>query len=286
MQARLLSRRPPIDVASAALLVLMHLAVLLVLVVPFHWSLVALALGGYALRMLAITVGFHRYFSHRAFKTSRGFQLVLALLGTCAMQNGPLWWASWHRRHHKHADGPLDPHSPAQRGFWQSHLGWVLAAEEREQRDLSNVSDLSRFPELRFLDAHKWLPLVGWGVACFAIAGWSGVVWGFVVSTVAVDHATFLINSVSHLWGTRRYDTPDDSRNNALLAALTFGEGWHNNHHSYMSCARQGFARWEIDPSYWAIRLLALLGIVWDVREPPASVMAVARSPVDELPTR
>ena len=226
----------------------MHLAVLLVLVVPFHWLLVALALGGYALRILHITVGFHRDFfivrSRRredSSSRSRCSERARCRTGLSGGRAGIAVITST-------PTASFDPHSPAQRGFWQSHLGWVLAAEEREQRDLADVSDSSRFPELRFLDAHKWLPLVGWGVACFAIAGWSGVVWGFVVSTVAVDHATFLINSVSHLWGTRRYDTPDDSRSNALLAALTFGEGWHNNHHSYMSCARQGFARWEIDP--------------------------------------
>jgi len=246
----------------------MHVSVLLVLVVPFSWKLAALATGGYAVRMWAITAGYHRYFAHRTYRTSRPAQLVLALLGATAMQNGPIWWASVHRRHHKYSDGPLDPHSPAERGFWYSHLGWIFD-RTRQHADYSNVKDLTRFPELRFLDRHTWMPLVAWASACFAIAGLPGVVWGFVVSTVAVFQATLLINSLAHLWGTRRYATGDTSRNNPLLAIITFGEGWHNNHHHYMSSARQGFFWWEVDVSYYVLRALAWLGVVWGVREPP-----------------
>jgi stearoyl-CoA desaturase (Delta-9 desaturase) len=266
--------RGAVDTLSIVLLVAMHLSVLFVFVVPFSASVVLLAVGGYLLRMFAITGGYHRYFSHRTFKTSRAFQLVLAVLGTMSMQNGPLWWASWHRRHHKHSDTPLDPHSPALRGFWNAHLGWVLDPVELQRRDLSNVKDLSRFPEIRFLDRHKWFPLVLYAAGCFAIAGWSGLVWGFVVSTIALFHATMLINSLAHVWGTRRYATADTSRNNALLALITLGEGWHNNHHHHMSSARQGFFFWEIDVTYCVLKVLERLGIVWDVREPSAAAVA------------
>jgi stearoyl-CoA desaturase (Delta-9 desaturase) len=246
----------------------MHLACLLVFFVPFSYGVLALAVGGYLLRMWAITAGYHRYFAHRSFKTSRAFQLVLAVLGTSAMQNGPLWWSSWHRRHHKYSDTPEDTHSPVDRGFWHAHIGWFLDGSH-DAPDLSNVKDLSRYPELRFLDRHKWLPIVGYALVCFAIGGLSGVVWGFVLSTIAVLHATMLINSLAHVWGSRRFETGDQSRNNGLLAVLTLGEGWHNNHHHAMTAARQGVAWWEIDATFYVLKVLSWLGIVWELRVRP-----------------
>ena len=252
---------------SVVLLVALHLACGLVVFYPPTWGLLGLAFGSYLLRMWAITAGYHRYFSHRSYKTSRAFQLVLAVLGASAMQNGPLWWASWHRRHHKYADGPADPHSPEREGFFRAHLGWYLDGSHDEP-DLDNVRDLSRYPELRFLDRHKWLPIVGYALITYAIAGFAGVVWGFLLPTIAALHATALINSLAHVWGTRRFETRDGSRNNALLAVITLGEGWHNNHHHYMSSARQGFRWYEIDVTYYSLKVLSWLGIVWDVREP------------------
>jgi stearoyl-CoA desaturase (delta-9 desaturase) len=252
----------------------MHLAVLLVFVVPFSWKLLALCAAGYALRMWAVTAGYHRYFAHRSYKTSRAFQLLLAALGATTMQNGPIWWASVHRRHHKHADTPKDPHSALFRGFWYAHLGWNFDLARAPQDERSNVSDLTRYPELRFVDRHVWLFVLLYALGCLAIGGLPGVVWGFVVSTVAAFHATLLINSLGHMWGRRRYATPDLSRNNALLAVITFGEGWHNNHHHFMSSARQGFFWWEVDFTYYVLRALAWLGVVFDVREPPAAALA------------
>ena len=265
-----------LDWISTALFVAMHLALLFVFVVPFSWKLVLLAIGGYTLRMWAITAGYHRLFSHKSYKTSRAFQLLLAVLGTASMQNGPIWWASVHRRHHKHSDTPEDPHSPRQRGFWYSHVGWIFD-RSRPDVDDSNVADLKRYPELRFLNRHEWIPIVGFAFACLAIAGLPGVVWGFVVSTLALIHGTALINSLAHVWGTPRYRTNDDSRNNGWLALITLGEGWHNNHHHYMSSARQGFFWWEIDLTYYSLRALACLGIVWDLREPTAVALAGPR---------
>jgi len=264
---------------SNVLFVLMHLALVLVFVVPFSWKVGALALGGYGLRMWAVTAGYHRYFAHRAYRTSRAFQLMLAVLGATSMQNGPIWWASVHRRHHKHSDEPGDPHSPVVRGFWYAHVGWVFDRSVPRPRSGENVRDLLRYPELRWIDRHDWVPLAAYGVACFLVGGAPGLVWGFVVSTLAVFHATLLINSLAHVWGTRRFETADRSRNNPLLAVLTLGEGWHNNHHHYMSSARQGFRWWEVDVTYYVLRALAWMRLVWDVREPPDAVR-LAPSPV------
>jgi stearoyl-CoA desaturase (delta-9 desaturase) len=252
---------------STVLTLAMHLAVLLVLFVPWTWPLIVLAVASYTLRMWAITAGYHRYFSHRAFKTSRAFQFLLGLLGTMAMQNGPLWWSSWHRRHHRYSDTPKDAHSPVQRGFWHSHIGWFLDGSH-DRPNLANVRDLARYPELRFLDRHKWLPLVVYAGAMFALAGFPGLVWGFFVSTVACLQATMCINSLAHVWGSQRFETGDGSRNNAVLALFTLGEGWHNNHHHDMGCARQGLRWWELDVTYGTLLVLERLGLIWDVRRP------------------
>jgi len=268
-----LRRFSAIEHVSNALFVAMHLSLLFVFLVPVSWKVVALALGGYGVRMWAVTAGYHRYFAHRSYKTSRAFQLFLAVLGATTMQNGPIWWASVHRRHHKDSDGPGDLHSPVTHGFWYAHVGWVFDRTVPRPRDERNVTDLTAYPELRWVDSHDWIPLTAYAVACFAIGGGPGLVWGFVVSTLAVFHATMLINSLAHVWGSRRYETGDQSRNNALLALVTFGEGWHNNHHHYMSCARQGFRWWEVDVTYYVLRVLAFLRLVWAVREPPAAAV-------------
>jgi stearoyl-CoA desaturase (delta-9 desaturase) len=258
---------------SLLLLILVHSSCLLVFAVGFRWSLVALALTGYVIRMWAITAGYHRYFSHRAFKTTRAFQFLLGCVGATSMQNGPLWWASWHRRHHKDSDGPRDPHSPVQRGFWYAHMGWALDCKVSDKLDLSNVRDLTGYRELVLLDDHKWLPIVVYIAACYGLAGWAGVVWGFSVSTVLLYHCTLFINSLGHVWGSQRYATGDQSRNNPFLAVITLGEGWHNNHHHCMSSARQGFFWWEVDASYYTLKALSMARVVWDVREPSAAAV-------------
>ncbi len=263
---------------SNGLLVGIHSGALLVFVVPLTWKIACLAIGSYLLRMGAITGGYHRYFAHRSYKTSRAFQLVLAVFGATAMQNGPLWWASAHRRHHKHADTTEDPHSPGLRGFSYAHIGWLFDRSKPPDCDYSNVRDLTRYAELRFVDRHNWLFLAAYGFACFAVGGRAGFVWGFIVSTLGVFHATLLINSLAHVWGSRRYATADQSRNNALLALLTLGEGWHNNHHHAMTSARQGFLWWEVDATYYVIRGLSRLGVIWDVRKPNAAALRPIRS--------
>jgi stearoyl-CoA desaturase (delta-9 desaturase) len=226
----------------------------------------------YFIRMFGITAGYHRYFAHRAYKTSRLGQFVLACLGCSAMQRGPLWWASNHREHHHYSDTPADPHSPHETTFWWSHVGWILS-EEHVPTPWEQIRDWSAYPELRWLDRNHWLPGILLAAVCWLIGGWTGLVWGFFVSSVLVYHAVFAINSLSHLIGKRRYETNDDSRNNWFLALVTLGEGWHNNHHHYQSSANQGFFWWEIDISYYLIRTLSLFGLVWDVRKPGAKAL-------------
>lgn len=233
----------------------------------------------YAMRVFAVTAGYHRYFSHRAFKTSRTFQFVLACLGASACQKGPLWWVGHHRYHHLHSDTPADLHSPHTSSFWRSHVGWIIS-RDHDETNWEAVRDLSRYPELVWLNRYHWVPGLVLALVCVLIGGWMGLVWGFFVSTVLVYHATFTINSLSHLFGRRRYATNDDSRNNLALAFITFGEGWHNNHHRYQSSANQGFFWWEIDVSYYLIALLGWVGLVWDIRKPPQAVLEEASRPL------
>jgi stearoyl-CoA desaturase (delta-9 desaturase) len=257
--------------------ILIHLAALLtVLFVPLTWTSAGLMLGFYFLRMFGITGVYHRYFAHRAYRTSRWFQFVLAWIGCMSLQKGPLWWASHHRDHHRYSDEEDDPHSPVIRTFWWSHVGWVLSGRYRGT-DMDSIKDYSVFPELRLMDHMAVVPGLLLAGLCFAIDGMSGLCWGFIVGTVVLYHATFLVNSVCHIWGRRRFETTDQSRNNWWAALATMGEGWHNNHHHYQSCARQGFMWWEIDVSYYVIRTLALVGLVWDVREPTEKALNTNR---------
>ncbi len=242
------------------------------LVAPFAWRWIALAAALYAVRMFAITAGYHRYFSHRTYRTSRAFQLLLAVLGTTAVQKGPLWWAAHHRDHHRFSDGPDDVHSPVQRGFWWSHVGWILS-ERHDRTRLDRVKDLAGFPELVWLDRWHVVPPVALAAGLFLAGGLPALLWGFFVSTVALWHGTFAINSLAHLFGRRRYATSDDSRNSLVLALLTFGEGWHNNHHFYPGSASQGFRWWQVDVSFQALRALAAIGVVRDLRTPPRRVV-------------
>lgn len=267
----------PLTVASVSFL-LLHAGALGVLLVPFRWELALFAVGSYLLRMFAITAGYHRYFSHRTFKTTRLFQFLLAFLAQTTGQKGVLWWAAHHRHHHGHADLPSDVHSPLRHGFFWSHVGWVLA-DTYDHFDPKLVPDLYKFPELRFLDRYHWISPWALGALCFQVGrwtgwgGWTSLLWGFVLPTVALFHATFLINSMAHLWGTRRFPTKDGSRNNALLAVLTLGEGWHNNHHAFPGSVRQGFLWWEVDVTFYVLKLLSWVGLVRDLRGFPAAAL-------------
>ena len=256
--------------------ILVHLAcfaVFFVDVQPTDWIICGVL---YVIRMFGITGGFHRYFSHRAFKTSRGFQFFLAFLGQSSAQRATLWWAAKHREHHKYSDTEHDVHSPVKHGFWYSHVGWILCTRGLSA-DYSLIKDFQKYPELVWLGKYHTLPAVLLAVFVWAIAGWSGLVVGFVISTVLLYHGTFTINSLSHIYGKQRYDTGDNSRNNLLLAIITLGEGWHNNHHHFPSAAPQGFRWWQIDITYYILRLLSVFRIVWDLRLPPAHVVAGKR---------
>jgi stearoyl-CoA desaturase (delta-9 desaturase) len=266
---------------------LMHAGCLGVLWVGGGPVAVGVAVMLFAVRMFAITAFYHRYFSHRAFRASRAAQFVFAMLGAAAVQRGPLWWASHHRHHHVHSDRPADKHSAREHGFLWSHLGWFLASENFATR-LELVPDFARYPELRWLDRFDvavpallavTLYALGEGLASAgaATSGAQLLVWGFCISTVALYHATFTINSLAHRFGSRRYATRDDSRNNGWLALLTFGEGWHNNHHHFPGAARQGFYWWEVDLTYYGLRLLAWLGVVRDLRPVPFAAREARR---------
>jgi len=251
---------------------LMHLACFLVFLPDVHATPVAIGLciGLYVLRMFGITAGYHRYFSHRAYKTSRFFQFVMAWLGCCAMQKGPLWWSSHHRHHHLHSDHEEDVHSPHVDSLWWSHIGWVLS-KDYVHTDWQAIRDFSKYPELRWLDRNHWVPGLCLAILCYLIGGLSGLVWGFFVSTVITYHATFCINSFCHIIGNVRYKTTDKSKNSALMALITLGEGWHNNHHHYQSSANQGFYWWEFDVSYYMLKVLSWCGLVWELRTVPES---------------
>jgi stearoyl-CoA desaturase (Delta-9 desaturase) len=260
--------------------VILNAAPLAVFWVGWSWTAVAVAVFLYVVRMFGITGFYHRYFSHRTYKTSRWFQFVMAMVGNSAAQRGPLWWSAHHRHHHKHSDLPTDSHSPVTGTFWNSHLLWWSRTKNIATRN-ENVTDLAKYPELRFLDRFDGLVPIALAVATFFLGfflnrafpglGTSGLqmlVW-FCISTVVLFHGVATINSLSHVFGSRRYKTTDDSRNNPLLALITLGEGWHNNHHHYMYSARNGFFWWEIDFTYYGIKALSWLGLVWDLKPVP-----------------
>lgn len=263
----------------------MHVACLSVIWVGFSTFAVLTALFLYALRVFAITGFYHRYFSHRTFTCNRFWQFVFAFIGGSSTQRGALWWASHHRHHHKHSDEVEDVHSPTQHGFWWSHVIWFLVNKNCPTR-YEHIKDWQKYPELMWLNRFDVLPpillavslfLLGCGLAAYfpglQTNGWQLLVWGFFISTVAVYHATFCINSLAHLWGSRRYNTKDTSRNNWLLAILTFGEGWHNNHHHYPVTARQGFYWYEIDITYYMLVMLSWVGIIKNLNKLPKEVL-------------
>lgn len=234
-------------------------------------GLAGLATGAYLLRMFGITAGYHRYFAHRAYRTSRVVQFLLAFLGGTSAQKGALWWAAHHRDHHRYSDGPDDIHSPVQRGFWWSHVGWFLSTSYHATK-LERIKDLARYPELVFLDRYHALPPALLAGGLYLAGGWPALLWGFFVSTTLLWHGTFCINSLAHVIGRQRYQTGDESRNSFALALITLGEGWHNNHHFYPTTANQGWFWWELDISFLMLRALRVVGLVSGLRTPPERI--------------
>ncbi len=252
-----------------------HVAPLGAFFVVVSWKDWVLCAATYTIRMFFITAGYHRYFSHRSYRMGRVGQFLMAFGGTTAVQKGPLWWAGHHRVHHRYTDLDDDVHSPRD-GFWWSHVGWILSTKYKAC-DLSTIKDFAAYPELRFLERFCWIGPWALAIACFLIGGWGGLLIGFFLSTVLLWHATFLVNSMAHMIGRRRFATPDTSRNSMLIAVLTGGEGWHNNHHYLPASSRQGFAWWEFDPTWYTLRVLSWLHVVRDVKDPPARLLDQAR---------
>jgi stearoyl-CoA desaturase (delta-9 desaturase) len=275
-----------------------HVACLLVLWVGVSWTAVAVCACLYFVRMFAVTAGYHRYFAHRTYKTSRVFQFLLGFVGAAALQNGPLWWAAHHRNHHRYSDTEHDVHSPVAGGVFWAHMGWILS-KKFNTYDEKLVRDLAKYPEIRWLQRNYIWVAVGMAVALFALGtvlasvapglhtnGLQLVVWGGFISTTILYHGVFTINSLAHMFGSRRFDTPDDSRNNWFLAIITLGEGWHNNHHRFLASERQGFYWWEIDIAHYILKSLSFVGIVWDLKTPPRSIYQEAEAKKLGLPTR
>ncbi len=264
---------------------LIHLAPLALLWTGVSKTAVVVGVVLFWVRMFGITAGYHRYFSHRSFKTSRPMQFFFAFLSQTSAQQGVLWWAAHHRRHHKFSDQQNDTHSPVKHGFWYSHVGWIWT-KENSQTHTEVIKDFAAYPELRFLDRFDHLPAVLLALSCLFLGGWDVFLLGFCASTVVLWHSTFLINSLAHVFGSRRFRTSDDSRNNFWLALLTMGEGWHNNHHHYQSSVRQGFYWWEIDGTYYILKVMSWFGLVWDLKVPTEKALAKNRISVPKQVTQ
>jgi stearoyl-CoA desaturase (Delta-9 desaturase) len=261
---------------------------LLVFFVPFSAGLVLLWAVSHFLRAIGLTLAFHRYFAHRAFQMNRVARFVWAFIGTAAMQKGPLWWAGHHVNHHRFADRDGDPHSPMVSGIYYAHIGWFLNDARNDALERTNpvIRDFSKFWEIRFLSTYFFVPPVMLAAAMYLIGGMPWLVWGFCLPTVTLAHSTFAINTVNHLFGWRRFDTIDESRNNPLTAFFAVGEGWHNNHHRYQRAARNGFYWWEFDPTWYTIRLMQMVGLAWDVQPVPERIYAEARATRERRRTR
>ncbi|MCB0263950.1 MAG: acyl-CoA desaturase [Calditrichia bacterium] len=268
--------------------ILIHIACILVFWAGISWPAIIALLLTYAIRMFAITGFYHRYFSHRSYKTSRWFQFVMAFVGTAAVQKGPLWWAAHHRHHHRHSDTEEDVHSP-RKGFWWSHVGWIMC-DKYKCTHLELVKDLKRFPELMFVERYHMIAPVSLAVILAGLgytfnhffphwntSGFQMLVWGFFISTTLLYHGTFTVNSLTHVYGRRRFRTTDDSRNSLLISLITLGEGWHNNHHRFPSSERQGFYWYEIDISHYLLRVMSWFRLVWDLKRPPGKVYSPKR---------
>lgn len=259
---------------------LVQVSALLIFVVPFSWGLVALWAVSHFLRAIGLTLAFHRYFAHRAFQMNRVARFVWTFIGTAAMQKGPLWWAGHHVNHHRYADREGDPHSPMISGFYYAHVGWFLNDAKHDRLEASNpvIRDFSKAPEVVWLNRYFFVPPMLLAAALFLGGGMPWLVWGFCLPTMTLSHATFAINTVNHMFGSRRFDTIDESRNNVLTAFFAAGEGWHNNHHRYQRAARNGFYWWEFDPTWYVIRLMQFVGLAWDVQSVPGRIYEEARA--------
>jgi stearoyl-CoA desaturase (delta-9 desaturase) len=265
---------------TIAIFWIVQASAVLVFFVPFAWGLAALWAASHFLRAVGLTLAFHRYYAHRAFQMNRAARFFWTFVATAAMQKGPLWWAGHHVNHHKYADREGDPHSPAVSGVYYAHIGWFLNDERHKRLEPNNpvVRDFGRAPEIVFLDKYFFVPPALLAAAMFLIGGMPWLVWGYCLPTVTLAHATFAINTVNHMFGSRRFDTIDESRNNAVTAFFAAGEGWHNNHHRYQRAARNGFYWWEFDLTWYVIGMMSLVGLAWDLQPVPERIYEEARA--------
>lgn len=279
-----------IDWARVIPFIGIHVGCIGVLWVGHSYFAIMLALAFYGIRIFSIGAFYHRYFSHKSYETNRFWQFIFALLGMSAIQRGPLWWAAHHRHHHIHSDDPDDSHSAAQHGFWWSHIGWFLSKRHFHYPE-NCIKDFSRYPEIKWLDRFDSLIAMLFagtifliGYVCQSIwpalntSGLQCFIWVFCISTVCSYHVTFCINSLTHIFGKRVYPTKDQSKNHWLLALLTFGEGWHNNHHFYPVSARQGFTWWQIDITYYILKGMEKIRIIKNLKKPPQRIIEQAYS--------
>jgi stearoyl-CoA desaturase (delta-9 desaturase) len=287
--------RGKLDFSVCAQFLFLHLACLACIWTGVSRVAVVTCLALYFVRMFAITAGFHRLFAHRTYRTSRVFQFLIAFIGTASYQKGPLWWSAHHRRHHLQSDTENDLHSPITRTLWRSQVGWFLSRDS-QATDWKLIPNLSRYRDLHWLDRYYSIPPILLAASAFLLGsvlhryapglGTSGgqmLVWGFFISTVLLYHGTFTVNSLAHIFGRRRFETGDNSRNNWFVALITLGEGWHNNHHYYPSAERQGIYWWEIDFSHYTLRVLSWLGVVWGLQKHPAGVTSVPANPTAKM---
>ncbi len=253
-------------------LISVHLALLAIPYIEFSWWYLLWIFVLTRIIGLGVTVGLHRYITHRSFKTTRWFQFLLACAGCTALQKGPLWWAIHHRLHHRYSDTPQDPHSPVVDGFIHGHVGWLFT-RDMINPDQKIVHDFLKYPELVWLDRLWMIPGLLMAVTCYALGGWGALVYGYCLSVVIIFQVTFAINSIGHMFGPQRFDTGEGSRNNPVLGVLAMGDGWHNNHHRAPSSARHGFTWYEVDLSYLFIRFLKAVGLAWDIKLPPPDLL-------------
>jgi stearoyl-CoA desaturase (delta-9 desaturase) len=257
-----------------------QVSALLVFFVPFHPALVGLWATSHFVRAVGLTLLFHRYLAHRAFKLNRVARFVWAFIGTAAMQKGPLWWAGHHVNHHKFADRDGDPHSPMVSGFYYAHIGWFLNDTRHDRVEVTNpvMRDFSPVPELALLERCFWAPPAILAAVMYLLGGMPWFVWGFCLPTMTLAHSTFAINTVNHMFGSRRFETVDESRNNPVTAFFAVGEGWHNNHHRFQRAARNGFYWWEFDITWYTIKAMEAVGLAWDLQAVPARIYEEARA--------
>lgn len=254
----------------------------------FSWKGLALAAFlWWVTGSLGIGMCYHRLLTHRGYKTYRWLEYILTTCGTLALEGGPIAWVATHRIHHQNTDKEGDPHSPQDGGFW-AHMGWILTGKAIHH----NTAELFPYvPDLRkdkfhvWISKWHWLPTTVMGLLFLGIGGWSWLFWGIFFRTTVGLHATWLVNSATHIWGSQRFLTGDTSTNSFWVAILTWGEGWHNNHHAFPQIARHGYVWYEVDCTWYGIMALQYLGLIWDVRLPKSKACQPATKPVQELAT-